>query len=285
MDLLSWITQACDNLTSTAASSVDAIGLHICISLATIMLVWFGGQEALASAQGGPGFSMAKFLNFFMLITFAYVMVKFFDSTIPGIGYSLKGFVNGGAQQIVDLVGTDSASTILSTLRQAELKEGPGMMSTLMSPYNAIIFALVQVLIAGLSALISVIIAYGAIASAIVGLLGPIFIPFLVFERLEFLFWGWLRAFLGFSFYKVVAAATLSILSHLLAHYYALMSGFVDPATMVQQLPMLILLVMVNGFILLKIPAMTATIFSGHAGGHDAGTGIATSLAVRGLMG
>jgi len=285
MDLLSWITQACSTLTSTVAPSVDSLGLHICISLATIMLVWFGVQEALASAQGGPGFSMGKFLNFFMLITFAYVMVKFFDSTIPGIGYSLKGFINGGAQQLVDLIGTDSAANILSTLKQAESSEGPGMMSTLMSPYNAIIFALIQVLIATLSALISVIIAYGAIASAIVGMLGPIFIPFLIFDKLEFLFWGWLRAFLGFSFYKVVAAATLSILSQLFAHYATFMSGFVDPAKMIQQLPMLILLVLVNGFILLKIPAMTATIFSGHTSGHDAGTGILSSLATTAMMG
>jgi hypothetical protein len=36
---------------------------------------------------------------------------------------------------------------------------------------------------------------------------------------------------------------------------------------------------------LLKIPAMTATIFSGHTGGHDAGTGIAASLATTAMMG
>jgi competence protein ComGC len=54
---------------------------------------------------------------------------------------------------------------------------------------------------------------------------------------------------------------------------------------MIKQLPMLILLVLVNGFILLKIPAMTATIFSGHTGGHDAGTGMVASMATRALMG
>ncbi len=116
MDLLAWITQACSTLTSTVAPSVDAMGVHICISLATIMLVWFGVQEALASAQGGPGFSMGKFLNFFMLITFAYVMVAYYDSAIPGIGYSLKGFINGGAQYLVNQIGTDSASNILNHL-------------------------------------------------------------------------------------------------------------------------------------------------------------------------
>src|SRR5579875_3827790 len=148
MDLLIWITQACTTLTNTVSPSVDALGVRICIALATIMLVWFGVQEALSSAQGGPGFSMGKFLNFFMLITFAYVMVRFYDSAIPGIGYSLRGFVNGGAQYLVSVIGTDGVTSILNTLQQAQSNEGPGLMATVTSPYNAIIFALIQVLIA-----------------------------------------------------------------------------------------------------------------------------------------
>ncbi len=285
MDLLIWITQACTTLTNTVSPSVDALGVRICIALATIMLVWFGVQEALSSAQGGPGFSVGKFLNFFMLITFAYVMVRFYDSAIPGIGYSLRGFINGGAQYLVSVIGTDGVTNILNTLQQAQSNEGPGLMATVTSPYNAIIFALIQVLIAGLSALVSVIVGYGAVASTVVGMLGPVFIPFLVFDKLDFLFWGWLRAFLGFCFYKVIAAATISILAQMLAHYYAIMGGFVDPGQMIKQLPMLILLVLVNGFILLKIPAMTATIFSGHTSGHDAGTGVLTGIATTALMG
>lgn len=273
MDLLGWIVQSCDNLTGNVAPTIDALGLHMCIAMATIMLVWFGVQEAFASAHGGTGFHVGKFLSFFVLITFAYTLVRFYDSPIPGIGYSLKGFINGGAQQLVGVIGTDSASSILNTLQQTESQEGPGMMSTLMNPYNSIIYALVQVLIAGLSGVVSLIIAYGAVASSIIALVGPIFIPFLVFDKLEFLFWGWFRAFLGFSFYKVIAAAALSILAQLLAHYYALLPGFVDPTSMIRQLPLLILLVMVSGFILLKIPTMTASLFSGHVGGHGIGAG------------
>ena len=96
MDFLILIKNGCDNLTATVSPSVDALGLHMVIALATIMLVWFGVQEALASAQGGPGFSMPRFISFFVLITFAYCFVKFYDSSIPGIGYSLKGFISGG---------------------------------------------------------------------------------------------------------------------------------------------------------------------------------------------
>jgi type IV secretory pathway VirB6-like protein len=275
MGLLTWITQACDTLTSTASPSIDALGLRICIALATIMLVWFGIQEALASANGGPGFSMGKFLNFFLLITFAYTMVKFYDSSIPGVGYSLRGFINGGAQYLVSVIGTDSVTSIQNTLNQAQSTSGPGITKALMNPYYAIVYVIIQVLIAVLSAAVSAIIAYGAIASAVIGLLGPVFIPFLVFNKLEFLFWGWLRAFMGFCFYKVLAAAVFSILAHVLAEYYTELVAFSDPGNMVQELPLLILLVFVSIYILFKIPAMTQSLFSGHTGGGSSGLGMA----------
>lgn len=284
MGVLNWITQGCDTLTNTASPSIDALGLHICIALATIMLVWFGVQEALSSAQGGPGFNMAKFLSFFMLITFAYVLVRFYDSSIPGIGYSLRGFINGGAQYLVSVIGNDSVTTIQNTLNQAQSNGGPGVMKALMNPYYAIVYVIIQVLIATLSAVVSAIVAYGAVASAVTGLLGPVFIPFLVFDKLEFLFWGWLRAFIGFCFYKVLAAAVLSILGHLLAQYYSQLVAFSDPGNMVKELPLLILLVLVNVYILFKIPALTMSIFSGSTGGHDGGMGIATYVAARALM-
>ena len=228
MGVLNWITQGCDALTSTASPTIDALGLRICIALATIMLVWFGVQESLASAHGGAGFNMGKFISFFMLITFAYTLVRFYDTSIPGIGQSFRGFINGGAQYLVSVIGSDSITSIQNTLNQA-----------LMNPYYALVYVIIQVLIAVFSAVVSAIVAYGAIASAVIGLLGPVFIPFLVFDKLEFLFWGWLKAFIGFCFYKVVAAAVLSVLAHLLAQYYAELINFSDPGNMVQELRVL----------------------------------------------
>ena len=83
MGLFQYISQGCQSLAAATAPSVSAMGIHIVIALATMMLVWFGVQEALASSQGGPGFSMGKFLNLFMLLTFAYAMVNYYDSSIP----------------------------------------------------------------------------------------------------------------------------------------------------------------------------------------------------------
>ena len=100
-----------------------------------------------------------------------------------------------------------------------------------------IVYFAVQFFLALLAGIVSAILAYGAIAATIIGLLGPIFIPFLVFDKLDWLFWGWLKAYLGFSFYKVVAAATMNVLAHVLTNYYIqLGQSLADPSTIVQSI-------------------------------------------------
>jgi TrbL/VirB6 plasmid conjugal transfer protein len=284
MSLFQYIAQACQSLAATVAPSITAIGVHIVLALATIMMVWFGVQEALASAHGGPGFSMGRFLNLFMLLTFAYVMVNYYDSSIPGLGFSIKGFIDGGTINLVNLIGSDGSNTMLNEIHQASSKTGPSILNTVMNPYYAIVYFAVQFLLAMLAAIVSAIVAYGAIAATIIGVLGPIFIPFLAVDKLDWLFWGWLKAYLGFSFYKVVAAATLNVLSHVLTNYYIQLGQSVsDPSTIVQTLPLLVLLVLVNIYILFKIPTMTHSLFTGGTGGHGGGLGVAV-MAIRAAM-
>lgn len=284
MSLFQYIAQACQSLAATVAPSITAMGIHMVLALATIMLVWFGVQEALSSAHGGPGFSMGRFLNLFMLLTFAYVMVNYYDSSIPGLGFSIKSFIDGGTISLVNLVGSDGSNTMLNEIHTASSKTGPSILNSMMNPYYAIVYFAVQFLLAMLAAIVSAIIAYGAIAATIIGVLGPVFIPFLVFDKLDWLFWGWLKAYLGFSFYKVVAAATMNVLSHVLTNYYIQLGQSVsDPSLMVQTLPLLVLLVLVNVYILFKIPAMTQSLFTGHTGGHGGGLGMAM-LALRAAM-
>src|SRR6266567_7795647 len=284
MDFLILIKNGCDNLTATAAPSVDSLGLHMVLSLATIMMAWFGVQEALASAQGGPGFSVAKFLNFFLLLTFAYCFVKFYDGAIPGIGYSLKGFISGGTSSLVDYIGNDSTQEVQNTIHTAVGKIGT-LSPSFTEPYTLLCSYTVQIVLTVLTGLIAVIIAYGAIGATVVGILGPVFIPWMVFEKTDFLFWGWLKAFLGFEFYKVVAAATMSVMSHLMITY--LTSGAMNassPTNLIYIMPGLIMLCFVTGFVLLKIPTMTASLLSGHVGGHASGlSGLVTAVVARAL--
>jgi TrbL/VirB6 plasmid conjugal transfer protein len=284
MDFLILLQNGCQNLTATVAPSVDALGLHMVIALATIMLTWFGIQEALASAHGGTGFNMARFVSFFVLITFAYCFVKFYDGSIPGIGYSLKGFVSGGTSSLVDYIGTDSTQEVQNSIHLALNRLGT-LSPSLTEPYTLICTYTVEIILSILTALIAVVIAYGAVGATIIGLMGPVFIPWMVFDKTEFLFWGWLKAFVGFEFYKVVAASGMSVLSHLLITY--LTSGAMSvesPTNLITLMPGLLMLCIIAGFILLKIPTMTASLFSGHVGGHGIGAGGIVTAAVLRVM-
>ena len=284
MDFLIVIKNGCDNLAATASPSIDSLGLRMVIALATIMICWFGVQEALASAQGGPGFSLPKFISLFVLLTFAYCFVKFYDSSIPGIGYSLKGFISGGTSSLVDYIGNDSTQEVQNTIHAALSKVG-NLSPSFTEPYTLICSYTVQISLCILAGLIGVILAYGAIGATVIGLLGPVFIPWMVFDKTDFLFWGWLKAFVGFEFYKIVAAATMSVMSHLMITY--LTSGAMnvnDPQRLVYLMPGLLMMCLIAGFILLKIPTMTASLFSGHVGGHSSGlSGLVTAVVARAL--
>lgn len=265
-DVLAYITYGCQSLLATSSPTLDVIGMRMLLGLATIMMVWFGVQEALSAAQGGPGFHMGRFLNFVMLIGFAYVFVYYYDSAIPGVGYSLTGWISKGTSSIADSIGTDAANTMLKAIHTTQSQQGPAMTLTT-SPYLAMVYTTTQVMLSTLSALISSVIGYGEIAATICVLLGPIFIPWMVFDKTEFLFWGWLKAYLGFEFYKVVAAAAMTVLGHFFSGYYqGLATTGTDLKGATQNFPILILLIVINIFVLIKIPAMTSAILSGNTG-------------------
>ena len=62
-------------------------------------------------------------------------------------------------------------------------------------------------------ALALIVVAFGIVATAVCILLGPVFIPFFIVPQLDWLFRGWLKAFIQYSLYQVIAAAVLYIVS------------------------------------------------------------------------
>jgi hypothetical protein len=73
----------------------------------------------------------------------------------------------------------------------------------------------------------------------------------------------------------------MSVMSHLLISYLTSGAMNVDaPQRLITLMPGLLILCIVAGFVLLKIPTMTATLFSGHTGGHGMGMGGLITAAV-----
>ena len=72
---------------------------------------------------------------------------------------------------------------------------------------------------------------WAQLAVAILILLGPLFIPWLVFDPLAFLFWGWFKGLLTYSIYGVIAAAVMRVFTDVSLSFIARLANY--PAQLV----------------------------------------------------
>ena len=134
-----------------------------------------------------------------------------------------------------------------------------------MNFHETLTFLVIAITLAAVEAVAFAVIAYGYVASAVCVLLGPIFIPFFIVPKLDWLFWGWFKAFLGFSFYQVVAAAFIFVFSKVLLGLLAVI-GPITLSNAFTIMPALLVTLFVCIYGLVKIPELTASILGGRVG-------------------
>src|SRR5271156_4382250 len=134
------------------------------------------------------------------------------------------------------------------------------------------IYIIVTLLLAAAQAIAIVVIAYGFIATAVCVLVGPVFVPFFIVPKMEWLFWGWFRCFIQYAFYQVVAAAVVYVIGNLMLGALRLPpAGTLSTVQLIAWFPVLFITFLASIYVLLKIPSLTNHIFSGTAGGSSAG--------------
>jgi hypothetical protein len=137
---------------------------------------------------------------------------------------------------------------------------------------GTVIYAVIIILLSAAQAIAIVVIAYGFIATAVCVLVGPIFIPFFIVPKLEWLFWGWFKAFIQYAFYQVIAAAVVFVIANLILGTLNLQpNGTISAAQLLEFFPVIFITFLASIYALLKIPALTNHIFSGSSGGSSAG--------------
>ena len=123
---------------------------------------------------------------------------------------------------------------------------------------------------------------WAQVALAIVILLGPVFIPWLLFEPLAFLFWGWFRTLMVYTLYGVVAGAILRVfmgvgMGYVTTYTGALMgTGSSDPAELGLWVVVLLPLVVSGLMAGMKVGELAAMLVSGSGSvgiGHDGARG------------
>ncbi len=258
------LNQAISQLITSNSATLQATGLDIFRGLAVILIAWFGIKSALSAAQGhGGGFHFARFADLILMISFGLGMLTYYSSPIPGVGYSFSDLVTKEAQNISNQIESDQTQQIANTIVDAEKQLGapPGKYSIL----EDLTYLLIAVILAAMEAVAFAVIAYGLVASAVCVLVGPMFIPWFIVPKMDWLFWGWFKAFIGFSFYQVIASAFIYVFAKVLTAMFQVI-GKISISNALTVLPALFITLMVCIYGLVKIPELTGAILSGRAG-------------------
>ena len=259
-----FLGQATTQLLATHSPAIQAMGLDIFRGLAVILIVWFGVQTALSTAQGFYGsFHFGQFANLLLAISFGLGMLTYYSQPLPGIGYSFSDLITQETLQLSGKIESDQTQQIADAVVKAEEQLGspPGIFSF----HETLTFFVMAVALAAIEAVAFAVIAYGYVASAVCVLVGPIFIPFFIVPKLDFLFWGWFKAFLGYSFYQVIASAFIFVFSKVLLGLLGVI-GPISLSNAFTLLPAVIVILAVCAYGLLKIPELTSAILSGRTG-------------------
>ena len=269
MDYLKFIFQAINNLLTQNLGFFDAMGQNLFRSFATILVVWYGVKTALSSASGKHFLHFDNFASLLLTISFGFGMVNYYSAPIPGVGTSFHNLITDESQFLANKINQTELQTVEERIADFEIRmDSPGIADVL----GTVIYVVIIILLAAAQAIAIVIIAFGFIATAVCVLVGPVFIPFFIVPKLEWLFWGWFRCFIQYAFYQVIAAAVVYVIANLILGIMDLQpKGTISTVQLLEAFPVLFITFLASIYSLLKIPALTNHIFSGTAGGSSAG--------------
>ena len=261
LNLLPTIQQAIGNLLTVYEPEFLRFGYSLFLSFATILIVWQGVK--MMFSHDNLGDSMFDFAKLLLLFSFGYAFIAFYEAPIPGIGVSFSNLITdqtGYFQSVLEARAFDNIYRHFDDLSDHFLQ--PDAWSILA---NLIYWAML-LLIALAKGLSLAVIAFGLIASAVCGLLGPIFVPFFIVPKLEWLFWGWLKSFIQYSFVPVVAIAFLMIFEQFVYRYVTTLPPTITSAEYGVYGLQAVAVVVTFCIGIALVPSLTSSIFSGQGG-------------------
>jgi hypothetical protein len=268
MNFFDVVLQAVNTLVQQNLGVFDGMGQNLFRAFATILVVWYGIKAGLAAGEHRGGFHLANFVTLVLMISFGFAMVNYYDAPIPGFGRDFHHLITDEAAMLSNRIGqanaqriADDTSYVLSSL------EAPGITQ----PIATFLYVLVWLAAVVTEALALIVVAFGVVATAVCILLGPVFVPFFIVPQLDWLFWGWLKAFIQYSFYQVVAAGVLYIVSQFTyGIIHAQITGLTSPTDLIRISPVLVVMYLAAIYAIIKVPMLTSHIFSGTSGGSAA---------------
>jgi hypothetical protein len=259
--IIATIQQAITELLTTYEPEFLRFGYSLFLAFATILIAWHGIRMMLS--HDGLGDHLFGFAKLLLFISFGYALIAFYEAPIPGIGVSFSNLITDQTayfQSVLEARAFDNIYRHFDDLSEHFLQ--PDAWSILAN----LIYWTMLLLIALAKGLSLAVIAFGLIASAVCGLLGPIFVPFFIVPKLEWLFWGWLKAFIQYSFVPVVAIAFLMIFEQFVYRYVTTLPPTITSAEYGVYGLQAVAVVVTFCIGIALVPSLTSSIFSGQGG-------------------
>src|SRR5882762_11502884 len=261
LNLVPTVQQAITNLLTTYEPEFLSFGYRLFLSFAVILIAWQGIRMMFSGE--GLGDQMFDFAKLLLFVAFGYALITFYETPLPGIGVSFSNLITDQAfyfQSVLEARAFDNIYQHFDELSDHFLQ--PDAWSILAN----LIYWTVLVLIAVAKALSLAVISFGLIASAVCGLVGPIFVPFFIVPKLDWLFWSWLKSFIQYSFIPVVAIAFLMIFERFVFRYVTTLPPTITSAEYGVYALQAVAVIATFCVGMVMVPSLTNSIFSGHGG-------------------
>jgi len=261
LNLVPSIQEAISTLLTTREPEFLRFGYSLFVAFATILIAWQGIK--MMFGRDGLNEQMFEFAKLLLFVSFGYALITFYEAPLPGIGVSFSNLITDQAhyfQNVLEARAFDNVYRHFDELSDHFLQ--PDAWSILAN----LIYWTVLLLVALAKALSLAVIAFGLIASAVCALLGPIFVPFFIVPKLDFLFWGWLKAFIQYSFVPVVAIAFLMIFEQFVFRYVTTLPATITSAEYPVYGIQAVVVIATFCIGIVLVPSLTNSIFSGMGG-------------------
>ncbi|MGE3341850.1 MAG: type IV secretion system protein [Vicinamibacterales bacterium] len=259
--IVATVQQAITSLITTYEPEFLQLGYSLFVAFATIVLAWQGIRTMLGGERLGD--QLFDFARLLLFVAFGYAMIAFYERPIPGIGVSFSNLVTDQAHFLANKLEARSFELVWDHLDELWNHFLPPDTWSILA--NLLYWVLL--LVVGLAKTVSMaVVAFGLIASAVCALVGPLFVPFFIVPKLDWLFWSWFKSFVQYSFIPVIAFAFLMVFERFLFGYLTtLPPGITEDHYLVYGVQALVVVgVFVVGILL--VPSLTNAIFSGRGG-------------------
>ena len=224
-DFQGFLTGVLNSIIGSSGPILLTTGQDLWTGLASIMIVWTGVKIALSG-----NFQPWEVIRLIIGLWIPWVMLHFYDTPLPppAAAYTFPGMIVEGGNWLMDLFVADVGTamrTELSNMINTHLTRitdawdgyqiwdlvtaGGAALMTLFSATLMMLFAMIMLVL--LYCITYAQVLWAQMAIAILVFLGPLFIPWLLFEPMSFLFWGWFRSLIVFSLYGALAGAVMRV--------------------------------------------------------------------------